>query len=66
LSGFNGKYPDVYDLDTIQRIGSVMLNVRTHRIVKLLDPDKVYEKSSDNSASSQWFSVDPLANSDSD
>ena len=64
IAGFGGKYQDVYDLDTLQRIGSVIFNVRTHKIMKLLDPGKVYKTSSDNSASSRWFSIDPLANTD--
>jgi hypothetical protein len=62
LPAFGGQYREVDDGDSIQRIGSIMLNVRTHKIVKLLDPMKVYKTSSDNSSSSRWFSVDPLAN----
>ncbi len=56
-----GKYVEVFDYDTIQRIGTVLYNIRTKKIIKLLDADKIFEKFSDNSSSSRWYSPDPLA-----
>ncbi|MDI3322371.1 glycohydrolase toxin TNT-related protein [Pinibacter soli] len=56
-----GRYEEVFDTDTIQRIGSVLYNTCTKKVVKLLDEKQVYEKYSDNTSSSRWYSVDPLA-----
>lgn len=56
-----GKYVEVFDYDTIQRIGTVLFNIRTKKIVKLLNSDEVNKKFSDNSSSSRWYSPDPLA-----
>lgn len=56
-----GKYVEVFDYDTIQRIGTVLYNIRTKKIVKLLDADETFEKFSDNSSASRWYSPDPLA-----
>jgi hypothetical protein len=56
-----GKYVEFFDMDTIQRIGTVMYNIRTKKIVKLLNPETVYKKASNNTSSSRWYSPDPLA-----
>jgi hypothetical protein len=56
-----GKYVEVFDYDTIQRIGTILFNIRTKKIVKLLDADKTFGKFSDNSSTSRWYSPDPLA-----
>ena len=56
-----GKYIEVFDYDTIQRIGTILFNIRTKKIVQLLDPDKIFEKFSNNTSSSRWYSPDPLA-----
>ena len=56
-----GKYDEFFDYKDIQRIGTVMFNIRTKKIVKLLNPEDVYKKASDNSSASRWYSVDPLA-----
>lgn len=56
-----GKYVEFFDMDTIQRIGTVMYNIRTHKIVKLLNAADVYKKSSNNTSASRWYSPDPLA-----
>lgn len=58
-----GKYVEVFDYDTIQRIGSILYNIRTKTVVALLDPDSTFEKFSDNSSASRWYSVDPKAES---
>jgi hypothetical protein len=56
-----GKYVEFFDTDSIQRIGTVMFNIRTKKIVKLLNAELVYKKASDNSSASRWYSADPLA-----
>lgn len=61
ITASGGKFVEIFDYDSIQRIGSVMFNIRTKKVVKLLRPETVFKKYSDNSASSRWMSVDPLA-----
>lgn len=56
-----GKYDEFFDYKDVQRIGSVMYNIRTKKIVKLLNADSLYKKASDNSSASRWYSIDPLA-----
>jgi len=56
-----GKYVEVFDYDTIQRIGTVLFNIRTKKVVKLLNAEETFKKYSDNSSSSRWYSPDPLA-----
>lgn len=58
----NGKYVETFDYDSVQRIGSVLINIRTHKIVRLLKSESTYRKFSDNSSASRWWSPDPLAN----
>jgi len=57
----NGKYDEIFDTDSIQRVGTVLINIYTKKIVTLLDADKVYERASNNTSASRWYSVDPLA-----
>lgn len=57
----NGKYDEVFDTDSIQRIGTVLINIYTKQVVKFLDAEEVYKKSSNNTSASRWYSVDPLA-----
>lgn len=57
----NGRYIETFDTDSIQRVGSILLNIRTMKIVRLLDTDSTFDKSSDNSSASRWYSVDPKA-----
>jgi hypothetical protein len=57
----NGKYNEFFDTDSIQRIGTVLFNIYTKRIVKLLNAESTYKKASDNSSASRWYSIDPLA-----
>jgi hypothetical protein len=61
LTASNGKYVETFDYDSVQRIGSVLFNIRTKKIVKLLRSDQTFKKFSDNSSSSRWWSPDPLA-----
>jgi len=61
VTAYGNRFVEVFDYDTIQRIGSVLINTRTKKIVKLLDSTTLLKKYSDNSSSSRWYSVDPLA-----
>jgi hypothetical protein len=56
-----GKYVEFFDYDTVQRIGTVLYNIRTKKIVRLLNADSVYKKASNNTSASRWYSPDPLA-----
>lgn len=56
-----GKYVEFFDTDSIQRIGSIIIDIRNKRIVRLLNTDSILKKSSDNSSASRWYSIDPLA-----
>lgn len=57
----HGRYVEFFDTDSIQRIGTVMFNIRTKKVVRLLKAEQVYKKASDNSSASRWYSPDPLA-----
>jgi hypothetical protein len=61
LTASNGKYVEVFDYDSVQRIGSVLFNIKSKRIIVLLDADSIFQIYSDNSSSSRWYSIDPLA-----
>jgi len=61
LTAYGGRFNEFFDYDSIQRIGSVMFNIRTKKIVKLLNVDATFKKASDNSSSSRWYSIDPMA-----
>lgn len=61
LTAYGGKFVEVFDYDSVQRIGSVLFNTRTKRIVRLLSSEQTYRKYSNNSAASRWYSPDPLA-----
>jgi len=56
-----GKYDEFFDNDSIQRIGSVLINIKTRKLVKLLKKEEANKKGSDNSSASRWYSIDPLA-----
>ncbi|MFA6059616.1 MAG: hypothetical protein WC756_15525 [Taibaiella sp.] len=57
----NGRYTETYDDDVLQRVGTVVIDRRTKKIVRLLDSDSVNAELSDNSTASRWYSIDPLA-----
>lgn len=57
----NGKYIETFDTDSIQRIGTVLFNIRSKKIIMLLNSDSTFKKASDNSSASRWHSIDPLA-----
>ncbi|WP_181358512.1 hypothetical protein [Taibaiella chishuiensis] len=57
----NGKYVESFDDELLQRVGTVVINRRTKKIVEMLDADKVNNESADNSTASRWYSIDPMA-----
>lgn len=58
----NGKYPEVHPYDSLQRIGSVVVNMNTGLIVDFLQTDTLYSESTlDPTVISRWYSIDPLA-----
>lgn len=58
----NGKYIEVEMYDSLQRIGSVVMNMNTGKIYKLLPIDTVYSESTlDPTVISRWYSIDPKA-----
>jgi hypothetical protein len=61
LTAYNGKYVETFDYDSLQRIGSVIFNIRTKKIAKFLKPGHTFKRFSDNSAASRWWSPDPKA-----
>jgi hypothetical protein len=61
LTASNGKFVEVFDYDSVQRIGSILFNINTKKIVRLLKAQETFKKYSDNSASSRWWSPDPKA-----
>lgn len=56
----NGKYEELFDQDSIQHIGTVLVNIRQMKIVKLLQDEKEAQRLLDNSSTSRFLSVDPL------
>lgn len=60
-TAYGNRFVEVFDYDSVQRIGSVLFHTYEKRIVRLLKADSVFRKSFDNSKASRWYSVDPLA-----
>lgn len=54
----NGKYPEYLPYDSIQRIGSIVLNVKRMTVLSFLDRDSI---SMAPEIASRWWSSDPLA-----
>ncbi|TXJ24895.1 MAG: hypothetical protein E6Q24_15215 [Chitinophagaceae bacterium] len=61
VTAYGDRFVEVFDTDSIQRIGSVMINIYQKKVVRLLNADSTFKKVSDNSSASRWYSVDPLA-----
>jgi hypothetical protein len=57
----NGKYVETFDYDSVERIGSVLINIRTRKVVRLLKSNLTFRKYSDNSGVSRWWGKDPMA-----
>lgn len=56
-----GRYQETFDDDVLQRVGTVVINRRTKKIVNMLNADSINNDVSDNSAASRWNGIDPLA-----
>lgn len=57
-----GQYPEIHLNDSLQRIGSVVINMNTGKIYKLLPIDSVYSTFEISpTVTTRWYSVDPLA-----
>jgi hypothetical protein len=61
VTAYGDRFVEVFDYDSVQRIGSVMINIYQKKIVLLLNADSIFKAFSDNSSASRWYSVDPLA-----
>lgn len=55
-----GRYVEIIEKDSVERIGSVVVNRYTRKIERLLD-EALIDAEADNTAQSRFFSVDPLA-----
>lgn len=56
-----GKYLEVHINDTLQRIGSVVVNMNTGTIYDILDTDTLYNESNlDPTIITRWYSPDPI------
>jgi hypothetical protein len=61
VTAYGDRFVEVFDYDSVQRIGSVMLHIYQKKIVRLLNADSLFKQASDNTSASRWYSVDPLA-----
>ena len=59
----NGRYKETYGGDTVKRIGNVMFDIRTNKVVKFLEENDTttYEFRKGGDLSTRWLSIDPLA-----
>lgn len=55
-----GRYNEFFDQDSIQQIGTALINIRQMKIVKLFKNEKEAQNRLDNSSNSRFLSVDPL------
>jgi hypothetical protein len=56
----NGKYDEFFDEDSLQRIGSSVININTKKITKIkLTQEEINEL--ENTQASRFLSIDPLA-----
>ena len=58
----NGKYEEFFDTDTLEVIGSAILNTKTMKVIGFVVVDTLYpEASLEPELVSRWLSPDPLA-----
>ena len=59
----DGRYKETYGGDTVKRIGNVIFDIRTNKIVKFLEENDTttYEFRKGGDLSTRWLSIDPLA-----
>lgn len=56
-----GKYVEIIEKDSLERVGSVIVNRFTRKIERLLNEDSLNNELINNTYQSRFFSVDPLA-----
>lgn len=56
----HGKYVEVYSNDSLQRIGSVVMNMNTGKVQEFLDANET-EPPIESKLLTRWYSIDPLA-----
>jgi hypothetical protein len=58
----NGKYKEIHSDDSLQQIGSVIVNLNTGKIHGFLEIDTLYSEATlDPTVVSRWYSLDPKA-----
>jgi|GEM_PF-1812226 len=58
----NGKYEEFFDTDTLEVIGSAILNTKTMKVIGFVVPDTLYSEANlEPELVSRWLSPDPLA-----
>lgn len=58
----NGKYNEFFDTDTIEIIGSAVLNTKTMKVIGFVEKDTTYSEATlYPTVVSRWLSPDPLA-----
>jgi hypothetical protein len=55
-----GKYTEIIEKDSLERIGSVIINRHTRKIEKFIDETSLKKQLADNTRQSRFLSVDPL------
>jgi len=55
-----GKYVEIFENDSIHRVGCVLINMNTKTIVGFLDEDSLQQVAADNSEHSRWYQQDPM------
>jgi hypothetical protein len=56
-----GKYTEIIEKDSLERVGTALVNRHTRKIERFLDEDSLDNSVVDNTAQSRFFSVDKLA-----
>jgi len=58
----DGRYPEIFENDTLRKIGSIVFNTRTNKIEYFIETDTLYSESTlKPEVVSRWLSIDPLA-----
>lgn len=56
----HGKYVEIIEKDSLERVGTVIVNRFTRKIERFLNEDSLDRLAADNTAQSRFFSIDPL------
>jgi len=60
LSLTKGEYEEFFDRDSIQQIGTALVNIRTMKVVRFLKEEEIKERQQ-NEKQSRFLSVDPIS-----